>query len=160
MSVPIRRSRTITVSWPLGSRRVGLAGDDAYSTARDGLVRYWQGRLAEGLTVAVPQPRGGDAARGLPGPGRLVPWRHSIGNPYEEFSFPEGVDVAQVLGEQGFEEVARAILRTALTRPNTAYPNWKMGEKLLGSATHFRLFHDRAYLAAATPALRGYVATL
>ena len=68
--------------------------------------------------------------------------------------------MAQVLGEQGFEDVARAILRTALTRPDTAYPNWKMGEKLLGSATHFRLFRDRAYLAGATPALRGYVATL
>ena len=43
-----------------------------------------------------------------------------IGNAYEEFSFPEGVDVAQVMGEQGFEDVARAILRTSLTRPGTA----------------------------------------
>ena len=26
-------------------------------------------------------------------------WRYSIGNPYEQFSFPEGVDVAQVMAE-------------------------------------------------------------
>ena len=34
------------------------------------------------------------------------------------------------------------------------YPNWKMGEKLLGSAVHCRLFRDRAYLLSGTPALR------
>src|SRR4029078_3990998 len=90
----------------------------------------------------------------------LLTWRYSIGNGYEEFSFPEGVDVAQVLGEQGFPDVASAILRTSLSRPNTAYPNWKMGEKLLGSATHFRLFHDRAYPGRATPKRTGRVATL
>ena len=53
-----------------------------------------------------------DAARALLVQNLLLTWRYSIGNPYEEFSFPEGVDVAQVLGEQGFEDVARAILRT------------------------------------------------
>ena len=140
--------------------RVALADDAAYDAARDRLVGYWKGRLAEGMTVDVPERRVADAAKALLVQDLLLTWRYSIGNAYEEFSFPEGVDVAQVLGEQGFEDVARAILRTALTRPNTAYPNWKMGEKLLGSATHYRLFHDRAYLAGATPELRGYVARI
>ena len=160
ISVPIGHSRTFTIAWPLGSKRAVLADDEAYAAARSELVGYWQGRLGEGMTVDVPEPRVEDAARALLVQDLLLTWRYSVGNAYEEFSFPEGVDVAQVLGEQGFEDVARAILRTSLTRPNTAYPNWKMGEKLLGSATHYRLFRDRAYLASATPALRGYVATL
>ena len=43
-------------------------------------------------------------------------WRYSIGNAYEQFSFPEGVDVAQVMSSYGHEDVARSILRTSLTR--------------------------------------------
>jgi hypothetical protein len=160
ISVPIRGSRTFTVSWPVGSKRAGLGDAGSYDTARASLVRYWQGRLAEGMAVDVPERPVMDAARALRVQDLLLTWRYSIGNAYEEFSFPEGVDVAQVLGEQGYEDVARAILRTSLTRSNEGYPNWKMGEKLLGSATHFRLFRDRAYLTGATPALRGYVATL
>jgi hypothetical protein len=160
ISVPVRKSRTFVVSWPLGSKRAGLGDDASYDTARAGLVRYWQGRIAEGVRVEVPERAVQDAARALLVQDLLLTWRYSVGNQYEQFSFPEGIDVAQVLGEQGYEDVARAILRTGLRRPNTAYPNWKMGEKLLGSATHFRLFRDRAYLNGATPALRGYVATL
>ena len=81
-----------------------------------------------------------DAERTLLVQDLALTWRYSIGNPYEEFSFPEGVDVAQVMGEHGFEDVAQAILRTSLTRRPKPYPNWKMGEKLLGSALHYRLF--------------------
>ena len=33
-------------------------------------------------------------------------WRYSIGNAYEQFSFPEGVDVAQVTSSYGHEDVA------------------------------------------------------
>ena len=112
------------------------------------------------MTVDVPEPRVLDAARALLVQDLLLTWRYSIGNAYEEFSFPEGVDVAQVLGEQGFEDVARAILRTSLTRPNTAYPNWKMGEKLLGSATHYPLFRDAPTSPPRRRRSRGYVATL
>jgi hypothetical protein len=160
IAVPIRARREFSVSWPVGSNRAGLGDGEAYATARETLARYWQGRLAEGMTVDVPERRVMDAWRALLVQNLLLTWRYSIGNPYEQFSFPEGVDVAQVLGEQGFEDVARAILLTSLTRPDTAYPNWKMGEKLLGSATHYRLFHDRGYLARATPELRGYVVAL
>ena len=31
----------------------------------------------------------------------ILTWRYSVGNPYQQFSFPEGVDVAQVMGEFG-----------------------------------------------------------
>ena len=70
-----------------------------------------------------------DAARALLVQNLLLTWRYSIGNPYEQFSFPEGVDVAQVLGEQGFEDVARAILRTSLTRPDDAVPELEDGRE-------------------------------
>ena len=46
----------------------------------------------------------------------MLTWRYSIGNPYEEFSFPESLDGAQVLAEYGFGDVAQAIVRTSLTR--------------------------------------------
>ena len=29
-------------------------------------------------------------------------WRYSIGNPYEEFSFPESIDGAEVMAECGY----------------------------------------------------------
>jgi hypothetical protein len=90
----------------------------------------------------------------------MLTWRYSIGNPYEEFSFPEGVDVAEVMSAQGFVGVARAILETSLARPLRPYPNWKMGQKLVGSALYYRLFRDRSYVDQATPVLRGYVDSL
>ena len=93
-----------------------------------------------------------DAARALLVQNLMLTWRYSVGNPYEQFSFPEGVDVAQVLGElraRGRRPRDPAHLaRRGRTPP---YPNWKMGEKLLGSATHFRLFRDRAFVGEQTP---------
>src|SRR5262249_3394699 len=86
-------------------------------------------------------------------------WRYSIGHPYEEFSFPEGVDVAEVLSGWGLSQVARSILQTSLTRRPAPYPNWKAGQKLVGSALHYRLFRDRAYVERATPVLAGYVSS-
>jgi hypothetical protein len=112
------------------------------------------------MTIQVPERRIEDADRALLVQSLVQTWRYSVGNPYGEFSFPESVDVAQVLGESGFPDVGRAILRTSFTRPARPYPNWKMGEKLLASAEQVRLFDDEAFLAQATPVLRGYVAAL
>ena len=69
-------------------------------------MRYWQGRLSEGMTISVPERRVDDAVRALRIQDLELTWRYSIGNPYEEFSFPESVDVAEVLAEQGFAAVA------------------------------------------------------
>jgi hypothetical protein len=123
-------------------------------------VGYWQRRLSEGMTISVPERRIDDAVRALRIQDFELTWRYSIGNPYEEFSFPEGADVAEVLGEQGFAAVARSILQTSLTRPANPYANWKRGERLLAFASYYRLYRDRAVVAAATPVLRGYVTAL
>lgn len=160
--IPRGTTRTIVVAWLNASSRVpGLAADAAtYGTARQSVVDYWRGRLAEGMSISVPDARVENAERALVVQDLELTWRYSIGNPYEEFSFPESVDVAQVLGEQGFETVARSILRTSLTRKATTYPNWKKGERLVAAAELFRLFGDAQLVAQVTPVLSGYVAAL
>ncbi len=158
--VPRGTVRTIYAEWP--SARTGAATIDeaTYREARAAVGDYWRRRLAEGMTIEVPERRVADALRALLIQDLVLTWRYSIGNPYEEFSFPESVDVAQVLAEYGFGDVARAMLRTSLTRKPTPYPNWKRGERLAASAEYFRLFRDRAYVEQATPTLAGYVRAL
>ena len=131
-----------------------------YDTARRSVVEYWTRRLSEGAGIEVPEQHVMDARRNLLVQDLTLTWRYSIGNPYQEFSFPEGVDVAQAMSGQGFADVARAILETSLTRPLQPYANWKMGQKLVGSALYYRLFRDRAYVDKVTPVLVGYVGSL
>ena len=108
----------------------------------------------------MPERRVDDAVRALRIQDLELTWRYSIGNPYEEFSFPESADVAEVLAEQGFSAVARSILQTSLTRPASPYANWKRGERLVAFASYYRLTRDGATIAAATPVLRSFVTAL
>ncbi len=151
-------SGTLYARWSGG--RVERIDAAAYDAARASVVANWTGRLAEGAEIEVPDARVMNAYRALLVQNLSLTWRYSIGNPYEEFSFPEGVDVAQVLAEWGFGAVSRSILRVSLTRAPNPYPNWKMGEKLLGSAVQYRLAGDSAYIRQATPTLRGYIERL
>jgi hypothetical protein len=149
--------RTLRVAW---SGRAVSIDEEAYRSARESVRVYWGRRLAEGASIVVPERRVMDAQRALLIQNLALTWRYSIGNAYEQFSFPEGLDVAQVMAEYGFRDVGAAILRTSLTRRPTPYPNWKMGEKLLGFAVHYRLFRDRPTVRRATPVLRRYVGAL
>ena len=150
--------RTVYLAWINYPGRRTLAVDAGrYDRARRAVAAYWNGRLREGTEITVPERRVNDAYRNLLIQNLLLTWRYSIGNPYEQFSFPEGVDVAEVMGELGYAGVARSILRTSLTRKDVPYPNWKMGKRLVGSALHYRLTRDRAYIDGATPTLRRYV---
>jgi hypothetical protein len=162
-AVPAGSARTVylarPVDQPSGRGRTTL--DRAtYEAARRSVADYWRRRLAQGMSIEVPERHVVDAERNLLIQELGLTWRYSIGNAYEEFSFPEGVDVAEVLADDGFADVSAAILRTSLTRRLTPYPNWKMGQKLVGSALQFRLFRDRSYIDRVTPTLRSYVATL
>jgi hypothetical protein len=132
----------------------------AYELAQRRVAAGWEARLAEGASIGIPDARVMNAVRALLVQELTLTWRYSVGNAYEEFSFPEGVDVAEVLSGWGFRDVAAAVLRTSLTRPPNPYPNWKMGEKLVGSAHHYLLTRDRAFIRRATPTLSRYVATL
>src|SRR4051794_9678231 len=110
-SVRPRSTRTVYVAWRNGAGRP--VTPQGYAAARRSVVSYWRSRLAEGMSISVPERRIEDAERALLVQDLTLTWRYSIGNSYEEFSFPESVDVAQVLAELGFGSVARSILVTS-----------------------------------------------
>jgi hypothetical protein len=150
--------RTLTIAWtPNGVRTIDFA---SYVDARREYVERWRTRVASGATFDVPEREIADARRALLAQNLLLGWRYSIGNPYEELSFPEAPDVAQVLAEIGYRDDARAILETSLHQRAQPYANWKRGEKLYVYATYYRLTRDRAGLEKATPVLASYVAAL
>ena len=159
-AVPAGKQRTFSVAWlatpaPLDE----LALDDAtYSAARASVGRYWEGRLARAMTVDVPEPAVGNALRALLVQSLVLTWRYSIGNQYEQFSFPESVDVARVLAGYGLAPVSRSILRTSLSRNEERYRNWKRGERLVALAEYYRLSDDTATIRQTTPVMRRWVA--
>jgi hypothetical protein len=158
--VPPGGVRTAYVARPVSGEAPTLVGSRRWSDGHRALVAYWRARLAEGASLVVPERRVMDAQRAVLVQNLGLTWRYSFGNPYQQFSFPEGVDVAQVLAARGFEDVARAILRTSLTRKPTPYPNWKIGQKLVGTALYYRLTRDPSFVREVTPVLREYVERL
>jgi hypothetical protein len=152
------RPLTAYVAWLDSPSATGRGVDrKSYESARRSVVAYWTNRLAKGAMFMVPEKRVVDAERNLLIQNLELTWRYSVGNAYEEFEFPENIDGAPVIGEYGFQRVARAILTTALRRKLAYYPNWDMGDELRASAMYYELFRDRPYLARATPVLRQYV---
>ena len=152
--------RTVYLIRPVSGGTPRLTGRRRWEASRTSLIDYWRARLAEGASLVVPEQRVMDAQRALLIQNLGLTWRYSVGNPYQQFSFPEGVDVAQVMAARGFDAVARSILVTSLSRRPTPYPNWKIGQKLVGSATYYRFTRDRSYIRQVTPVLRGYVTQL
>jgi hypothetical protein len=131
-----------------------------YEAARRNLVEFWDARLGEGVTFDVPESVVMNAQRSLLMQELALTWRYSIGNPYEEFSFAEGMDVAEVMGSYGFAGVAKDILRTSFRRLAAAPSNWRMGELLGATARYYQLTGDRTYLDWATPRLQRFVSRL
>jgi hypothetical protein len=158
VDVPRGAARTLHARWTAG-REVAIDAE-AYGAARRSVEASWRSRLTGRSRIEVPEEAVQDAMNALVAQGLTLTWRYSYGNPYEQVSFPEVIDVARTLGELGLRDVARAMLARALPARPTPYPNWKMGSKLLGYGAHYRLFRDRNALASATPTLRGFVDTL
>jgi hypothetical protein len=149
------------VEWVPGSGRgPQVTSSTVYDAARSALAAYWSGRLATGARIEVPETYVEHALRTLLVQNLELTWRYSSGNAYEEFSFPESVDGAQVLAEYGFRAVARSMLRTSFTRAPVPYPHWKMGERLLGSGLFALLYPYDPFLAQARPTLEAYVRRL
>ncbi len=132
--------------------------EPAYTAARASVGRYWEARLGEAMDVSVPEPAVENALRALLVQSMVHTWRYSIGNPYEQFSFPESPDAARVMAEYGLAPVARSMLRTSLTRDEERYRNWKRGERLVALAEYYRLTGDEATIRQVTPLLRRWVA--
>jgi hypothetical protein len=149
----------VAISW---SPREGARPLDprSYERARSSFVRSWSARVDAGGGISVPERLVEGARRAMVSQDLMLGWRYSVGNPYEELSFPEAPDVAWVLAELGYADDAAAILDESLRRPAEPYANWKRGEKLYVYAIAFRLSRDRAPLDRATPTLEGYVDVL
>jgi hypothetical protein len=150
-----RTLRTVYVTW--SGNAVQPVDSGAYNAAREQLADWWTRRLSSGASMSVPERRVVDAERNLLVQDLTETWRYSVGNQYEEFSYPESVDVAQVMTEWDFADAARTILETSFGRPAAPYPNWRKGEKLVGSALYFQLSGDRRYVERRTPLLSRWV---
>src|SRR6266540_448102 len=147
---------TLSVAWQ-GGHVLSKVSSDAYDAARRATTAYWTRRLGEGAFVQVPERRVMNAWRSVLVQNLVLAWRYSIGNPYEEFSYPEALDVAQVAAEWGRGKLSRSIVEASLAQRPTRYPNWKKAERLLAAAVYYRLYRDRAELGRVTAALRAYV---
>ncbi len=161
-SVAAGESRTVYAGWisdPSGGR-VAPIDDLTYALARERLVGFWLARLEGGTTFDVPERVVENAERSLMIQALGLTWRYSVGNQYEEFSFAEALDVAEVMAEYGLGGVTKQILQTSLGPLAAARSNWRMGEKLATTARYYRLSGDRDYLDEATPSLRRLVNAL
>ena len=124
-----------------------------YESARNTVVKFWGSRLAGPTRYVVPEPRVLDAELGVLVQQIALAWRYSAGNHYEELSFAEALDAAEVMAEYGYADVAKGILRVTLRALPKRYTNWRAGEQLVASALYFRLYRDRPFLEAETPSL-------
>ncbi|MGZ4291308.1 MAG: hypothetical protein ACXVQQ_01805 [Gaiellaceae bacterium] len=131
-----------------------------YARARGGVVAYWTRRLAQGAQLIVPERRVQDAERAILIQQLVQGWRYSVGNPYEELSFAEALDTAQVMAEYGYPTTADGILRISLDRLPRRFSAWRAGERLLASAVEYDLFRDRKAIARDTKPLAAAVETL
>ena len=159
--VPPGESLTVYGGWLVPSGGLPIEIDArTYDAARERLVDFWTSRLGDRPMYDVPEPVVRDAERSLLIQDLALTWRYSIGNQYEEFSFAEALDAAEVLAGYGFGGVTKEILLSSLPRLSGGTSQWRMGEKLTAAAHYYNLTGDREYLEAATPALRRIVVTL
>ncbi len=154
MRIEPGESATVYAGWlvPFGGSPVPI-DETTYDAARQRLVDFWLQRLGEQPTYDVPERVVMDAQRSLLIQDLALTWRYSVGNQYEEFSFAEALDTAEVMAEYGLLGVARHILTSSLARLGGGTTNWRAGEKLTAAALYVRLSGDREYLDQATPML-------
>ena len=154
------QTQTVYVAWIPSDLRPVVISRRTYEQARERLVQFWNQRLGQAVTYDVPETVVMNAQRSLLTQALALTWRYSIGNPYEEFSFAESLDVAEVMGAYGFTGVTRQILRTSFKRFAILPTNWRMGELMLASARYYNLTGDRAYLRWVTPRIGWWIRIL
>jgi hypothetical protein len=156
--VPAGQERTIYLDWlHAPSPAHGLHATAArYAAARAVAIRFWRARVARDVAFDVPEPAVQDAERAVLVQLIASGWRYSIGNPYEELSYAESLDAAEVAAEYGDDAVARSILTLALQRMRIRpwrFTAFRGARILAAAATYVRLSGDDAFLRSATPAL-------
>lgn len=129
------------------------AGSADYATARAAHVAYWEGKLAAGAGVSVPEPRVMDALRASLVQNLQMGTRYSVGNAYETTFPPESAHNAATLGEYGYEDYAHAGFRELLTNAlHPTVPAWDRGMRLAGGAEYWYLTRDDSLLTLTRPA--------
>ena len=157
-TVPAGEQQTIYLEWlnaPSDARYVH-ANAATYDAARATVVNFWQSRLDTGATFDVPEPAIQNAERGILTQVIANGWRYSIGNPYEELSYAESLDAAEIAAEYGYSSVAKSIIELSLQRMHLRpfrFTAFRGAHILSTAALYYRLTRDRAFLRAETPAL-------
>ncbi|HEU5363087.1 MAG TPA: hypothetical protein VFU56_07070 [Gaiellaceae bacterium] len=163
--VPAGERRVIYADWlnaPSEARYVH-ADAAAYDAARAAVVAFWRQKLAAGAQFQVPERTVQDAEQAILAQLIAYGWRYSIGNPYEELSYAESLDAAEIAAEYGYPAVAKSIIEFALQRMRIRpwrFTAFRGGHLLATSATYYRLTRDRAFLRAETPELERLVARI
>jgi hypothetical protein len=160
----IARGETATVyaEWlnkPSDARHVH-ADAASYGTARNVVVNFWNERLGAGARFNVPEPAVQNAQLGVLGQQIALGWRYSVGNPYEELSFAEALDSAEVTAAYGYPRVAKSIIELSLNRLKRKpkrFTTFRAGHLLSTAAFYYRMTHDRTFLRETTPELRRLV---
>ena len=159
--VPRGEKQTLYVEWLNAPSPAGNVHADAqtYDVARATVIKFWESRLGSGATFSVPEPAVQEAELGVLTQLISFGWRYSVGNPYEELSYAESLDAAEIAAEYGYPSVAKSIIELALDRIRadpSKFRAFRGGHILAAAATYVRLTRDRVFLRAETPAL-GYV---
>ncbi len=149
---------TVYAEWLNGPSEAKTLHADAptYDAARTTVVNYWTTRLTSGMQFDVPEPAVSNAALGVLQQTLAFGWRYSVGNPYEELSFAEALDSAEVAAEYGFPNVARSILQVSLDRLRRKpkrFTAFRAGHLLSTAALYYRLTRDRSFIKLETPEL-------
>jgi hypothetical protein len=132
----------------------------AYDTGRASVVSFWHELLPPLPLFDVPEPAVVEAERALEVQELELTWRYSVGNVYEELSYAESLDVAQVMAGYGYGTVARQILRYTLRRLPARFTYWRAGERMVAGALYFRMTDDAAYVAEELPGVRAVLLRL
>lgn len=127
-----------------------------YDTARRVTVKHWTSLLAQGAQFTVPEPAVQNAELGVLVQALSYGWRYSVGNPYEELSFAEALDSAEVTAAYGYPAIAKQILEVALRRLREKPQRltaWRAGHVLSTAAAYYALTRDRTFVSRETPGL-------
>ena len=140
--VPPGKTVEIDAAFVHNGARLERIDANAYASARASVATFWRQSLSGTPSFIVPESRVMDAERALEIQELAMTWRYSVGNAYEELSYAEALDVAQVLAGYGYDDVARQILRYTLKQLPGRFTNWRAGERLVAGAQYFRLDRD------------------
>jgi hypothetical protein len=160
--VPRGETATFYAAWlnkPSDARYVH-ADAKTYDLARNVVANFWNERLAAGAQLGVPEPSVLNAELGVLNQQIAFGWRYSVGNPYEELSFAEALDSAEVMAEYGYPGVAKATIEFSLNRLKKKpkrFTTFRAGHLLSTAAYYYRLTRDRAFVSASTPELHQLV---